>query len=145
MEDKINRFIGMLSKRNDKTLNEFFYEIAISFQDLINKSSISDEDRGLMDFEAAKLRYENEKLSRMMKLFCIESPLDITDQELRELERFSHGKYYTAKSFFDTINKIRSVKSMMQFFYPERTNFANTMQELTQGETVLNEKLCNLK
>ena len=135
MEDKINRFIAILAKRNDPKLNEFFYEIAADLQRIINKNAVIDEDRGLVEFYASKQRYEHEKLSRMLKLFCIESPLDITDQELLELERFSHGKYYTAKSFFDTICKIRSVKFMMKFFYPKRNAFPDTMNKLIEGET----------
>lgn len=62
---------------------------------------------------------ENEKLRRMHNLLIAETPEYISDNELIELERFVQGKYYTAKSFFDTISKIRSVKSMMSILYPE--------------------------
>ena len=144
MKDKINRFIEMLAKRNDPALNKFFYEIAQGLQPLMRHRSIMDEDNGFLDYQNAKLKYENEKLTKMLNLFCAESVDDISDNELLELEKFSQGNYYTAKSFFDTSSKIRSVKSMMRIFYPNKTNFANTIEELTKGEIHLNKKLWDL-
>ena len=141
MEDKINRFIKMLANRNDQKLNQCFLEIVNELNPILSKDEIIEEDRGIMEFYASKLRYENEKLYRMLSMFCMEKPDDISDTELKELERFSHGKYYTAKSFFDMINKIRSVKSMMRIFYPEKPTFAKTIEELNKGEIHLNNKL----
>ena len=144
MEDKINRFIKMLSTRNDQKLNQCFLEIINELKPILSKDTIIEEDRGIMEFYASKLRYENEKLSRMLSMFCMEKPDDISDQEIRELERFSHGNYYTAKSFFDMINKIRSVKSMMRIFYPKKDNFPNSIDELNKGDKFLNKKLWDL-
>lgn len=142
--DKVNRFIEMLSKRDDTHLNSFFYEIAKDLEYVVNRSEQKYSDFGLYEYENAKLRYENEKLRRILNVLVAEQIEEISDDEIRDLERFSHGKYYTAKSFFDTLNKIRSVKFLNNFFYPGEKRFPKNIEDLTNGETILNKKLWSL-
>jgi len=141
---KTNRFIDSLVKHNDKKLNDFFLDVAESIGGIAHESREIAEEFGIHEFEKDRLRQENESLKKALDLFCNIRINELSNEDLAYLHRMRKGGYYTAKTFFNDLNRIRENDSMIKILYPDIERKPKTREELKKANKYLNSKLCKM-